>query len=258
MKKKITDWLVQLMRSMQMVYFRKYVSDYNHRNITIVYFIFSWNVTCAGHLLVQRLGWLDIHPCVHGKASTHNPQSGTLEADSVTERPLCKHQLQKKTSAKNLLTFSQLTSWHHWGHGPQCLHERGVYHQVTAGIGQVLNKKQAVRTKTLKEMEPVDCTEGRKPQLPGISLKKRWQEWGHHQPWPSRLQTSAWRQDGWSTSRPPLKHTCIFGINELKIRVRMRIEEPDGAKQPVESSCKPTSKASLSVSEREVVKQLKY
>lgn len=29
-------------------------------------------------------------------------------------------------------------------------------------------------------------------------------------------------------------------------------------KSPVESSCKPTSKASLSVSERDVVKQLKY
>lgn len=61
---------------------------------------------------------------------------------------------------------------------------------------------------------------------------------------------------------PPAGLTCSprarLALTQFKSGGGPRSDEPEGAEQPVESSCRPTSKASLSVSERDVVKQLKY
>lgn len=119
-------------------------------------------VTCAGHLLGQLQGLPNTRPCGHGKAWARILQSENLERS-------CQFVKRDKESGSveitvffkaitTLLTFSQLTPRHHRSHCPQSLHERGVYHQVTTGIRQMLNKAEFVLTIRFIETQTVSLS----------------------------------------------------------------------------------------------------
>lgn len=100
-------------------------------------------VTCAGRLLGQLLGLPNTRPCDHETAWAHNLRSKNLEDERhIYKRERIYGQKQKQQQQKH--TFSELTSRHYRCHCPQCLHEGSIYHQVTTGIGEMLERVQVV------------------------------------------------------------------------------------------------------------------
>ena len=170
--------------------------------------------TCAGRPLAQLQGLPSTHPCDHGTAWAHNLQSENLEGEShIPEWELTGPWKEKRfyffrnSKITDLQPAHIQTSRASWStafawrkHRPSSRH----WHRTDA-------EKRACGNSLL---QPTNCQllwKKVKLWLPGIALKIHWQEWGHLPPWPSRLQTSALRLDGWSTSRPPLGQKTHLG-----------------------------------------------